>query len=258
LISNILNVEAVTVSLSGFLALNGLNFSMQRNELRCLVGPNGAGKTTLLDVITGKVKANQGRIIFEGNIDLTKKAEHKLVQMGIARKFQTPSIFASLTVYENLQVALGFRDRHPAFFQELSQEQPVRIYAMLGKIGLEDKAQKPAGQLSHGEKQWLEIGMLLIQQPKLLLLDEPVAGMTRQERDKTGILLQSIVQDSSVLVVEHDMQFVRQFASKVTVMHEGQKLCEGSVDEVQSDPRVIEVYTGRQRERQSLAVTTRN
>lgn len=256
--NNILDVEAVTVNLYGFLALNGLNFSMQHNELRCLVGPNGAGKTALLDVITGKTKVNHGRIIFEGNIDLTKKAEHKLVQMGIARKFQTPSIFASLTVYENLQVALGFRDHSLALFRKMSENRLERIYGMLNKIGLQDKANQQAGKLSHGEKQWLEIGMLLIQQPKLLLLDEPVAGMTRQERDKTGVLLQSIVQDSSVLVVEHDMQFVRQFANKVTVMHEGQVLCEGSVDDIQSNPRVIEVYTGRQHQKQPLTAATRS
>lgn len=255
--SNILDVEAVSVSVAGFMVLNGLNFSMPRNELRCLVGPNGAGKTSLLDVITGRTRANKGRVIFEGNIDLSKKAEHKLVQLGIARKFQTPSIFASLTVYDNLQVALGFRDSYLALFQKMSKDRPERIYTMLSKIGLQDKAKQQAGKLSHGEKQWLEIGMLLMQQPKLLLLDEPVAGMTRQERDKTGVLLQSVLQDSSVLVIEHDMQFVRQFASRVTVMYEGQKLCEGSVDEVQSDPRVIEVYTGRQRERQPLAATVR-
>jgi urea transport system ATP-binding protein len=209
-------------------------------------------------VIIGKTKANSGRIIFDGVTNLTNQAEHKVVQMGIARKFQTPSIFASLSVYENLQVALGFGDNTATLFKSMTGNQLGRIQMILEKIGLKDKAKEQAAKLSHGQKQWLEIGMLLVQQPKLLLLDEPVTGMTRQERDKTGELLQSIVEHSSILVVEHDMHFVRQFASKVTVMHEGRRLCEGPVGEIQSDPRVVEVYIGKRRERPKQTVALRS
>jgi urea transport system ATP-binding protein len=221
--------------------------------LRFLIGPNGAGKTTLLDIITGKTRPTRGQVIFDNGrtqIDIRKQAEHKLVQLGIGRKFQTPSIFASLTVYQTLEAALGFHDNPWQLFKKLDSSQRDQIATTLTQIGLQDKATQQAGTLAHGEKQWLEIGMLLVQQPRLLLLDEPVAGMTRRERDKTGELIQAISgKERSVLVVEHDMQFIRQFASTVSVLHQGKLLCEGPVEEVQSDARVIEVYIGRQRER---------
>jgi urea transport system ATP-binding protein len=249
----ILDLQAVTVSFDGFKVLDELDFSIRHGELRFLIGPNGAGKTTLLDIITGKTRPTRGQVIFDNGatqIDIRKQAEHKLVQLGIGRKFQTPSIFASLTVYQTLEAALGFHDNPLQLFKKLDSSQRDRIATILTQIGLQDKSKQLAGTLAHGEKQWLEIGMLLVQQPRLLLLDEPVAGMTRRERDKTGELIQAISgKERSVLVVEHDMQFIRQFASTVTVLHQGKLLCEGPVEEVQSDARVIEVYIGRQRER---------
>ncbi|MDB5082858.1 MAG: hypothetical protein JWP00_4782 [Chloroflexi bacterium] len=245
----ILDLQAISVSFDGFKVLDKLDFSLDYEELRFLIGPNGAGKTTLLDIITGKTPALAGKAIFNGKVNISSQSEHKLARLGIGRKFQTPSVFGSLSVYETLEIAVGFRDRPGRFFQKLKTEQVECIKETLEKIGLTRKARTPAGILSHGEKQWLEIGMLLAQQPQLLLLDEPVAGMTRQERDKTGELLQAISKNRTVLVVEHDMQFVRQFANQVTVLHQGQKLCEGPVQEVQQDPRVIEAYIGRKREK---------
>ncbi len=241
----ILDVQQVTVSFDGFKVLDSLDFSINYGELRFLIGPNGAGKTTLVDIITGKTRPTSGRVIFDGHLDVRRLPEHRLVQAGIGRKFQTPAVFSSLSVFENLEVAAGFKGRVDALFRALPGTQTDAIGQTLEKVGLKERAKTPASQLSHGEKQWLEIGMLLVQEPKLLLLDEPVAGMTRRERDRTGELLQAISQHRSVLVVEHDMQFVRQFASTVTVLHTGKVLCEGSVDLVQNDPRVIEVYLGR-------------
>ncbi len=242
---SILDVQQLTVSFDGFKALDGLDFAMQRGELRFVIGPNGAGKTTLLDVITGKTRPQSGTVYFNGKLNVLRTPEHKLVQQGIERKFQTPTVFGSLTVYENLEAAAGFADGVLGLVQPLSKQAQEKIATVLGLIGLQERAAVRAGILAHGEKQWLEIGMLLVQEPKLLLLDEPVAGMTRRERHRTGQLLQEIAQRCSVLVVEHDMEFVRTFATTVTVLHMGKLLCQGSVQQVQSDPRVIEVYLGR-------------
>jgi urea transport system ATP-binding protein len=241
---SILSVHGATVSFDGFKALDGLDFSIAYGELRFLIGPNGAGKTTLLDIITGKTRPDRGEIIFDGRPNTQRWPEHRRVRAGIGRKFQTPAIFPSLTVAENLEAAIGFRDGVAALTRPASAAERGAIAETLGQIGLGPRAATRAGLLSHGEKQWLEIGMLLIQRPKLLLLDEPVAGMTRRERDRTGELLRQIAQDRSVLVVEHDMDFVRRFAHTVTVLHLGRLLCEGPVEAVQSDPRVIEVYLG--------------
>ena len=244
---NILDVQGVTVSFDGFKVLDHLDFALAYGELRFLIGPNGAGKTTLLDIITGNTRPAGGRVIFDGQVDVQRWPEHRLVRHGIARKFQAPATFSSLSVYENLEAAIGFQDTPMRLLRPLSGRDRQTIDKMLATIGLQSRAGVRAGILSHGEKQWLEIGMLLVQEPKLLLLDEPVAGMTRQERDRTGILLREIAQHRSVLVVEHDMDFVRRFASTVTVLHTGKVLCEGPVQTVQVDPRVIEVYLGRAR-----------
>jgi urea transport system ATP-binding protein len=243
----ILSVEDLTVSFDGFTVLDGLNFSINYGEMRFLIGPNGAGKTTLIDVITGKSKPDRGRVMFDGNIDLTRRQEHQLVRLGVGRKFQTPAVFSSLTVYENLEVTSGFRSRVTSLLGRLRRSDTDRIQGVLEQVGLEHRAKDTAGALSHGEKQWLEIAMLLVQEPKLLLLDEPVAGMTRRERERTGELLQAIGSDRSVLVVEHDMQFVRQFAQTVTVLHLGKVLSEGLMEMVQQDPEVIRAYLGHGR-----------
>jgi urea transport system ATP-binding protein len=246
--TNILDVKNVTVKFDGFTVLNDLNFSIGYGELRFLIGPNGAGKTTLLDIITSKTKPTHGKVIFDGKVNINEWLEHKIVQHGIARKFQTPSIFASLTVYENLESAISFRQNSIQLFSRLHYLHAERIHETLELIGLENKINSKAGALSHGEKQWLEIGMLIIQDPKLLLLDEPVAGMTRQERNRTGELLQKIAKDRAVAVVEHDMEFVRAFANTVTVLHMGSVLCEGQMEQVQNDSRVVEVYLGRKQD----------
>ncbi|MBI1298406.1 urea ABC transporter ATP-binding protein UrtD [bacterium] len=244
----ILSVDKLTVSFDGFKALNELTFSMKKGELRFLIGPNGAGKTTLLDVVTGKTRPHHGGVTFDNDVNVLHTAEHTLVQKGIGRKFQTPTAFSSLTVYENLEAAIGFNDSLPRLFTSITRAEVDKIHEVLGRIGLAHRTDVRAGILAHGEKQWLEIGMLLVQEPKLLLLDEPVAGMTRPERNRTGELLQSIAEECSVLVVEHDMEFVRNFASQVTVLHLGSLLTEGPVEQVQNDPRVIEVYIGRGRD----------
>ena len=240
----ILSVEALTVSFDGFTVLDSLEFSMDYGEMRFLIGPNGAGKTTLLDLITGKGRPDRGRIVFDGHIDLARRQEHNVVHLGIGRKFQTPAVFNSLAVLENLEVSVGFRNHFGKLFRRVGREETSNIQSVLGQIGLADKASHKAGTLAHGEKQWLEIGMVLVQEPKLLLLDEPVAGMTRRERERTGELLRAISRDRSVLVVEHDMEFVRQFAQTVTVLHEGKVLCEGPMEVVQQDAQVITAYLG--------------
>ena len=241
----ILDVQNVTVSFDGFKALDGLDFSIKKGELRFVIGPNGAGKTTLLDVVTGKTRPASGKILFNGSVDVAREMEHTLVRKGLGRKFQTPSVFASLTVYENLEAAVGFNEPTLSLLRGLSEAEEALIHETLALIGLTERMGVPAGILAHGEKQWLEIGMLLVQKPSLLLLDEPVAGMTRQERNRTGELLQSIAHRCSVVVVEHDMEFVRNFAKTVTVLHLGQMLCEGGVEDVQKDERVVKVYLGR-------------
>lgn len=249
----VLKVEQVTVDFDGFKALNQLDFTLYPGEIRGVIGPNGAGKTTLLDVISGKIKPTSGKVKFLKSHDLTRTQEHRIVKMGIARKFQTPSVFPNLTVYENLELASGYREHPLHLLTGTSQEQQATIDETLRLVNLFDKASMRAGILAHGEKQWLEIAMLLIQKPKVLLLDEPVAGMTKKERKQTGKLLQTICQQMSVVVVEHDMEFVREFTDQVTVLHEGMTLREGTTMEVQNDPRVIEAYLGRGERRRTVA-----
>ena len=240
----VLRVEELTVSFDGFKAVDALSLSVERNELRVIIGPNGAGKTTLLDMICGKTKPTTGRVLFNG-LDLTRMSEHQIVRAGVGRKFQTPSVYEDLTVFENFEISLP---KMHGLFQSLTfcrtSEVRERIDAMAGEVYLRDQLGRRAGQLSHGQKQWLEIGMLLMQEPELLLLDEPVAGMSPREREQTGDLLSRIAQGKSVVVIEHDMDFVKRIAHKVTVLHQGKLLSEGSASEVQSDRRVIDVYLG--------------
>ncbi|MEN9202220.1 MAG: urea ABC transporter ATP-binding protein UrtD [Thermostichus sp. DG_1_6_bins_120] len=238
----ILQIQDLTVSFDGFKALNGLNFSLDEGELRVVIGPNGAGKTTLLDVLTGKVRPTKGCVLFKGK-DLTKLKEHQISVLGIGRKFQTPRIYQNLNPRENLELSLN---PHKEVFPTLFGRRDLRdkVDALLETIHLVHKDRIPAGLLSHGEKQWLEIGMVIAQDPDLLLLDECVAGMTDKETEATGELIQSLAKNHTILVIEHDMVFVRQIARKVTVLHQGALLCEGSFEEVKNDPRVIEVYLG--------------
>jgi urea transport system ATP-binding protein len=242
----IVYLEDISVSFDGFQALRGVNLYVDRRELRALIGPNGAGKTTLLDVICGQVKPEKGRVIFSDQTDLGTLQPYQIAALGIGRKFQTPTVFKHLTLFENLTLSIPQRwNLWPMLFGSLTAPQADKIATILETLDLLEKAHHKAGSLSHGAMQWLEIGMVMAQDPTLLLLDEPVAGMTSKEREKTAQLLQRMAQDHAVLVVEHDMEFVRQTAQKVTVLHEGTILCEGSVDRVQQDPRVIEVYLGR-------------
>jgi urea transport system ATP-binding protein len=241
----ILYVENLTVSFDGFKALNDLTLYLDTGELRCLIGPNGAGKTTLMDVITGKTRPDSGTVFFGNAIDLTTMAEYEIAQAGIGRKFQRPTIFQGHTVFENLELAMQTKKNlWHSLVARLTGEQRDRIEATLTTIGLTAEMHTRAGLLSHGQKQWLELGMLLIQEPRLLLVDEPVAGMTPQETERTAELLTSLAGKHTVVVVEHDMEFVRRLARKVTVLHEGHVLAEGTMDAVQNDPRVIEVYLG--------------
>jgi urea transport system ATP-binding protein len=242
--TELLRAEGLEVDFDGFKAIKGLNFSLNYGELRFLIGPNGAGKTTLLDAICGKVKPSKGKIVFKGATDLSKHQEHQIAQLGIGRKFQAPSIFMTLPVLENLLLSMKQkRGLLSSLVTRTTPEQRDRLAHYLELIGLSDKASAKAGSLSHGEKQWLEIGMLLSQEPELLLLDEPAAGMTDSETEKTGDANQTVI------VVEHDMDFVRQFAKTVTVMHEGSVLCEGTMQDIQNDDKVAEVYLGRRGER---------
>jgi urea transport system ATP-binding protein len=245
----IIYCEDVTVDYDGFKALSRLNFFMDRKELRVVIGPNGAGKTTLLDVISGRVKPATGRVIFGHHTDLGPLREHEIAALGVGRKFQTPSVFANLSVRDNVELSLRRASKgvFATLFDRDGEDERARIEAALDTVGLSAKAGGLAGALSHGEKQWLEIGMVIAQDPELLLVDEPVAGMTDDETARTGELLQSIAADRSVLVIEHDMEFVRRIARKVTVLHQGTVLCEGPVDQVQSDPRVLEVYLGQRK-----------
>jgi urea transport system ATP-binding protein len=240
----ILNVEHLTVSFDGFKAVDDLSLVVARNELRVIIGPNGAGKTTLLDMICGKTRPTAGRVMFNG-IDLTRLAEHQIVRAGVGRKFQTPSVYEDLTVLENFEISLP---RLHGLWQSLVfRRRPAisaRIEAMAEQVMLRGQLDRRAGQLSHGQKQWLEIGMLLMQGPELLLLDEPVAGMSPREREQTGELLQRISADKSVVVIEHDMDFVKRIAHTVTVLHQGKVLSEGTAAQVQADPKVIDVYLG--------------
>lgn len=246
---SIIYLEGVVVDYDGFKALNNLNFIVNYNELRVVIGPNGAGKTTLLDVICGKTTPAAGRVIFGKDQELIGKREDEIVELGIGRKFQAPSIYANLTVWENLDLSLKRESK--GVFQTLlgtsTQDERTRIGETLETIGLRDYAQTRAGSLSHGQKQWLEIGMVILQDPSLLLVDEPVAGMTDKETEQTGRLLQSLAETHAIVVIEHDMEFVRQIARIVTVLHEGTVICEGPVEKVQADDRVREIYLGRQK-----------
>jgi urea transport system ATP-binding protein len=247
---SIIYLQDVTVDYDGFKALNDLNFYMDYRELRVVIGPNGAGKTTLLDVISGKVEPTSGRVVLGKDTSLIGRRENDIATLGVGRKFQTPSIFANLSVWENLELSC-FRPSKGVFAtlrSRLDGPQRSQIEETLATIGLADKARERAGGLSHGEKQWLEIGMVIVQQSELLLVDEPVAGMTDEETEKTARLLQAVAEDRSVLVIEHDMEFVRSIARTVTVLHEGRVLCEGPVDQIQKDERVMEVYLGRSRD----------
>ena len=242
----ILYLEGISVSFDGFQALNNLSLSIDVGELRCVIGPNGAGKTTMMDVITGKTRPDTGSAFFGQTIDLTHLSEAQIAQAGIGRKFQKPTIFEQHSVFENLELAMKADKRvRKTLFARLSSEERDRIAAMLGRVRLADSADRLAGLLSHGQKQWLEIAMLLMQEPKLLLLDEPVAGMSDDETERTAELFLSLAGKHSLVVVEHDMAFVESIARKVTVLHEGSVLAEGPHEQVQNDPRVIEVYLGR-------------
>jgi urea transport system ATP-binding protein len=244
----ILTVEGVTKTFDGFKAISDLNFYMDVGELRVIIGPNGAGKTSFLDLITGRTKPDVGKIEFGKDTDLTRLNEYQINRLGIGRKFQTPSVYTDHTVYENILLSLqGSRSVWSTLFSRVTSAQRDRIQEVLETVGLAAKANSKAGLLAHGQKQWLEIGMLLAQNPKLLLVDEPAAGMTDEETAKTGELLISLAGKHSIVVIEHDMVFVRQIARKVTVLHQGHVLCEGSVDEVQNNERVIEVYLGRKK-----------
>jgi len=241
----ILYLENLSVSFDGFKAINDLNLYIDAGELRCIIGPNGAGKTTMMDIITGKTRPDSGSAWFGQRIDLLRLSEPEIAQVGIGRKFQKPTVFEHHSVFENLELAMaGDKGVWSTLFSQLSGEQRDRIAEVLVTIGLQDQASQNAGALSHGQKQWLEIGMLLMQNPHLLLVDEPVAGMTHQEMDRTAELLTSLAGKHSVVVVEHDMDFVRSIAKKVTVLHQGSVLAEGTMDQVQNDPRVVEVYLG--------------
>ena len=242
----ILYLDDITVSFDGFRSLNKLTLTIDVGELRCIIGPNGAGKTTMMDVITGKTRPDSGTAFFGQSIDLTRLTEPQIAHAGIGRKFQKPTVFEQLTVFENLELAMKTDKRARAsLFARLSSEQKDRIREMLVRINLLSEAKRLAGLLSHGQKQWLEIGMLLMQEPRLLLLDEPVAGMTDHETERTAELFLSLAGEHSLMVVEHDMDFIATLGGKVTVLHEGSVLAEGSLDEVQANDRVVEVYLGR-------------
>ncbi len=244
--TNILEIENVTVSFDGFIALNNLNFSLQKGELRVIIGPNGAGKTTFLDTITGKVQPTSGRVKFKGT-NLQNYSEDRIARMGIGRKFQTPRIYQKLTVRENLELAGNpSKNLWSTLLSKSTPKSQREVVILLETIGLTPKANLIAGLLSHGEKQRLEIGMLVAQSPELLLVDEPVAGLTDEETAQVGDLLIELAQNYSVIVIEHDMEFVRQIAQQVTVLHEGTVLCEGRMEQVQTDPRVIAVYLGKE------------
>jgi len=241
----ILYLENITVSFDGFKAINDLTLYINDGELRCIIGPNGAGKTTMMDVITGKTRPDSGTAYFGQTMDLTQMTEYEIAQAGIGRKFQKPTVFPHHSVFENLELAMATnKNVWPSLVATLSGEQKDKIDEVLQTIGLTEHSQLPAALLSHGQTQWLEIGMLLMQDPRVLLVDEPVAGMTHQEMDKTAELLNGLAGKHSVIVVEHDMDFVRSIARTVTVLHEGSVLAEGSMDEVQNNPKVIEVYLG--------------
>jgi urea transport system ATP-binding protein len=244
--NTLLYLDGVTVSFDGFRALNELSLILEEGEMRAVIGPNGAGKTTMMDVITGKTRPDTGTVVYQADIDLTKLDEPAIADLGIGRKFQKPTVFEPLTVWDNLLLALA-GDRRPRFslWARQTPAEKTRIEEILRTVRLVDQRDRRSGDLSHGQKQWLEIGMLLAQEPRLLLVDEPVAGMTDSETEQTAELLREINRTRAVVVVEHDMAFVRALGVKVTVLHEGSVLSEGSIDHVSDDPKVIEVYLGR-------------
>jgi urea transport system ATP-binding protein len=243
---SILYLDGVSVSFDGFKAINNLSLVIDRGEMRAIIGPNGAGKTTMMDIVTGKARPDEGEVYYDGTVDLTRHDEAEIANMGIGRKFQKPTVFEGHTVEDNLALALaGRRGVFATLFHRRTEEQRRRIDEILEITRLGQLRGVRGAQLSHGQKQWLEIGMLLAQDPKLLLVDEPVAGMTDAETEETARLLRDIARDHSVVVVEHDMKFVRSLGVKVTCLHEGSVLSDGSLDHVSSDPRVIEVYLGR-------------
>jgi urea transport system ATP-binding protein len=246
LTSSVLYLDGVCVSFDGYKALRGLSLTLEPGEMRAIIGPNGAGKTTMMDIITGKTRPDEGEVYFNGLHDLTKLDEPSIAELGIGRKFQKPTVFESHTVEDNILLALKApRGAFATLFGKPPAHERDRIDRILETTRLKDHRARLAGDLSHGQKQWLEIGMLLAQDPKLLLVDEPVAGMTDAETAQTAELLREIAKDHSVVVVEHDMTFVRDLGVKVTVLHEGSVLAEGPLDVVSADPRVIEVYLGR-------------
>ncbi|MFY4806351.1 urea ABC transporter ATP-binding protein UrtD [Aliarcobacter butzleri] len=243
--SRILLVDGVSVSFDGFKALNNLSFSINYGELRCIIGANGAGKSTMMDVVTGKTKPDSGEVIFGQAVNLLSMDEPSIAEIGIGRKFQKPTVFANHTVFENLELAMKDDKRFfKTLFSRLSSTQKDKIEETMKLIGLKELYNSQAGILSHGQKQWLEIGMLIMQEPKLLLVDEPVAGMTPQEVEKTAEILTTLSKENAVVVVEHDMEFIRSIAKKVTVLHEGSVLAEGSMDAIQNNEQVRKVYLG--------------
>jgi urea transport system ATP-binding protein len=243
---SLLYLDGVTVSFDGFKALNALSFVIDRGELRCIIGPNGAGKTTMMDVVTGKTRPDAGTVTFDGKVDLTRLDEAAIANLGIGRKFQKPTVFENLSVFANLELARKTaRGITRTLFARLQANERDEVAGMIRRIGLVGRETVPAGSLSHGQKQWLEIGMLLMQDAQLLLLDEPVAGMTDRETEATAALVRSLAGEHTVVVVEHDMEFVRSLASRVTVLHEGSVLADGTIDFVQNHQGVIDVYLGR-------------
>ena len=242
----ILNLKNVSVSFEGFLALNNLNLTLTKGELRAVIGPNGAGKTTFLDVITGKVKPTKGDVFFKGK-SLVGKKEHKIARIGVGRKFQSPRVFENLTVQENLEISVSqYSSTIKLIANKPSENKLKEIKKLMKIVNLSSQSDIKAGSLSHGQKQWLEIAMLLGQKPALMLIDEPVAGLTDEETDLTADLLKSLSGENTVLVIDHDMEFIRRLESNVTVLNQGSVLCEGSMDEIQSNTKVIEVYLGKQ------------
>jgi urea transport system ATP-binding protein len=242
----ILYLEDVSVSFDGFKAINSLSLDIAPGELRCIIGPNGAGKTTMMDIITGKTRPDAGKVFFGSTIDLLRHKEAEIAQLGIGRKFQKPTVFEHLSVFENLELALKtHKGVRASVWSKLDSAQSDRLAQVMHTIHLQDQSMRLAGLLSHGQKQWLEIGMLLMQDPKLLLLDEPVAGMTDHETERTAELFLSLKGRHSLMVVEHDMAFVKQISDIVTVLCDGSVLAQGSLEQVQADERVIEVYLGR-------------
>ncbi|MCD2181384.1 urea ABC transporter ATP-binding protein UrtD [Rhizobium sp. GN54] len=244
--TSLLYLDGVSVSFDGFKALNSLSFVIEPGELRAIIGPNGAGKTTMMDIITGKTRPDSGEVFFKGDIDLTRRDEAEIAQLGIGRKFQKPTVFESHTVWDNLELSLNRkRGVFATLFYRMTAEDNARIEEILSTVRLSNRKNDLAASLSHGQKQWLEIGMLLAQEPELLLVDEPVAGMTDAETAETAVLLKEIAKTRSVVVVEHDIGFIRELGVKVTCLAEGSVLAEGSIDFVSADQKVIENYLGR-------------